>query len=165
MPFKFQFQTSFAFALNILSLSSSSFGLLIGGIIHPSVGLFTLFSHLSFSCIFHTHTCIPQIVIWTIIIHNACSIPIHPRTHLLRFMYFFTGYPPDPIIILQCFDRLIYSMAENRVHLEPTYQESSSHGIHHHPSCIPIHPTNPSDTSYVLLYKITTALNNNIAML
>ena len=76
---KFQFQTSFAFASNILSLSSSSFGLLIGGIIHPSVGLFTLFSHLSFSCIFHTHTRIPQIVIWTIIIHNACSMPIPPH--------------------------------------------------------------------------------------
>ena len=37
---KFQFQTSFAFALNILSLSSSNFGLLIGGKIHRSVGIF-----------------------------------------------------------------------------------------------------------------------------
>ena len=37
---KFQFQVSFALALNILSLSSSCFGLLIGGIIHHSVGMF-----------------------------------------------------------------------------------------------------------------------------
>ena len=29
----------------------------------------------------------------------------------------------------------------------------------------PFHPTNPSVTSHVILYKISTALNNNIAML
>ena len=29
----------------------------------------------------------------------------------------------------------------------------------------PFHPTNPSDTSHVLFYRISTALNNNITML
>ena len=43
----------------------------------------------------------------------------------------------------------------------PLFGPSSS--IMH--SAYPFHPTNPSDTSHVLLYKITTALNNNIAML
>ena len=40
-PPSFNFKTSFAFVLNILSLSSASFGLLISGIIHHSVAIFS----------------------------------------------------------------------------------------------------------------------------
>jgi len=42
LPSKFRFQTSFAFALNILSSSSPSFGL-IGGILHDSFFVFLFF--------------------------------------------------------------------------------------------------------------------------